>query len=57
MIQSCSGGCKFDYINIHWYGPNFNEFKSYVETVHKKFPVRRAPLRPLPACFWVGLAN
>ena len=43
MVKSCNGGCKYDYINIHWYGKSFAEFKNHVNTVHKKFPVRRSP--------------
>ena len=45
MVSSCGGGCFFDYINLHWYGPNFGEFQSYVEQAHAHFPVRPPHLR------------
>ncbi|KAI1792726.1 hypothetical protein LXA43DRAFT_1093370 [Ganoderma leucocontextum] len=40
MIKACKG-CKYDYINIHWYGHSFGEFKKHVEKVHKKFPKKQ----------------
>ena len=30
MVSACAGGCFFDYINLHWYGPDFGVFQSYV---------------------------
>ena len=42
MVSACAGGCSFDYINLHWYGPDFATFQSYVNQVHKAFPVRLA---------------
>ncbi|KAI1792727.1 hypothetical protein LXA43DRAFT_1093371 [Ganoderma leucocontextum] len=38
MVSACGGGCSFDYINLHWYGPNFGEFQSYVEQARAHFP-------------------
>ncbi|KAI1792744.1 hypothetical protein LXA43DRAFT_313362 [Ganoderma leucocontextum] len=37
MVTAC-GGCSFDYINLHWYGPDFPTFQKYVEQAHAKFP-------------------
>ena len=39
MIDACDGSCYFDYINLHWYGPDFATFQSYVEMAHGMFPV------------------
>ncbi|PIL28891.1 hypothetical protein GSI_08937 [Ganoderma sinense ZZ0214-1] len=41
MIKSCGGGCKYDYINLHWYGKSYADFKNYVTDVHKKFPSKQ----------------
>ncbi|CUA67338.1 hypothetical protein RSOLAG22IIIB_13398 [Rhizoctonia solani] len=38
FISACAGHCQFDFINIHWYGHNFNEFKSHVQKAHSRFP-------------------
>ncbi|KAH7929591.1 hypothetical protein BV22DRAFT_1056762 [Leucogyrophana mollusca] len=38
MITACAGQCSYDYINLHWYGPSFAEFQSYVESAHTQFP-------------------
>ncbi|KAJ7857372.1 hypothetical protein B0H13DRAFT_2672771 [Mycena leptocephala] len=38
MVNACSGGCHFDYINIHWYGQNFAQFKAHVNDAHSRFP-------------------
>ncbi|CAE6440330.1 unnamed protein product [Rhizoctonia solani] len=38
FISACDGRCHFDYINIHWYGNNFAQFKSHVQKAHKRFP-------------------
>ncbi|EIW84822.1 hypothetical protein CONPUDRAFT_79587 [Coniophora puteana RWD-64-598 SS2] len=38
MISACNGGCSYDYINLHWYGPDFATFQSYVESANSKFP-------------------
>jgi len=38
MVSACAGGCFADYINLHWYGPNFGAFQSYVQSAHAKFP-------------------
>ena len=40
MVNACGGGCFFDYINLHWYGPSFAEFQSHVEQAHAHYPVR-----------------
>ena len=47
MVNACGGGCYFDYINLHWYGPDFATFQSYVELAHAKFPVSMIWLRPV----------
>lgn len=39
MVDACGGGCFFDYINLHWYGPDFVTFQGYIELAHAKFPV------------------
>ena len=39
MVKACAG-CTFDYINLHWYGPDFPTFQKYVEQARSKFPVR-----------------
>ncbi|KAM5545388.1 hypothetical protein V8D89_001001 [Ganoderma adspersum] len=38
MVDACGGGCFFDYINLHWYGPDSATFQSYVELAHARFP-------------------
>ncbi|KAJ7855622.1 hypothetical protein B0H14DRAFT_3645843 [Mycena olivaceomarginata] len=38
MINACSGGCFYDYINIHWYGQSFAQFQSHVNDAHTRFP-------------------
>ncbi|KAG8766248.1 hypothetical protein FRC12_007005 [Ceratobasidium sp. 428] len=38
FISACAGKCVFDYINIHWYGSTFAQFKSHVQNAHNKFP-------------------
>ncbi|KZT20884.1 glycoside hydrolase family 128 protein [Neolentinus lepideus HHB14362 ss-1] len=37
FISACSG-CYYDYINLHWYGPSFSEFQSYIESAHSRYP-------------------
>ena len=52
MVNACGGGCYFDYITLHWYGPDFPTFQSYVELAHARFPVSppsRQPFRLQPA--------
>ena len=29
--------CKFDFIACHWYGPNFDHFKSHIQFVRNNF--------------------
>ncbi|KAJ7659084.1 hypothetical protein DFH06DRAFT_1281696 [Mycena polygramma] len=38
MVNACGGGCYFDYINLHWYGQNFEQFKAHVNDAHARFP-------------------
>ncbi|EIW85402.1 hypothetical protein CONPUDRAFT_98422 [Coniophora puteana RWD-64-598 SS2] len=38
MISACGGNCYYDYINLHWYGPDFPTFQNYVESAHNRFP-------------------
>ncbi|KAJ6520378.1 hypothetical protein C8R45DRAFT_58931 [Mycena sanguinolenta] len=38
MINACAGGCFYDYINIHWYGQNFQQFQDHVNAAHARFP-------------------
>ncbi|CAE6486008.1 unnamed protein product [Rhizoctonia solani] len=38
FISTCAGRCYFDYINIHWYGHNFAQFQSHVQSAHNRFP-------------------
>ncbi|CUA71888.1 Alkali-sensitive linkage protein 1 [Rhizoctonia solani] len=38
FITACADRCYFDYINVHWYGGSFKEFKAFVEQAHAKFP-------------------
>lgn len=36
FLSAC-GGCKIDFIPIHWYGSNANEFQNYVADIHNSF--------------------
>ncbi|QRV73077.1 glycoside hydrolase family 128 protein [Ceratobasidium sp. AG-Ba] len=38
FISACNGKCKFDYINLHWYGSTFAQFQTYVQNAHNRFP-------------------
>ncbi|KAG8723544.1 hypothetical protein FRC09_002908 [Ceratobasidium sp. 395] len=38
FLKACDGKCKFEYINIHWYGHNFADFKDHVQKAHNRFP-------------------
>ncbi|KAJ7662766.1 glycosyl hydrolase catalytic core-domain-containing protein [Mycena polygramma] len=38
MVNACGGGCYFDYINLHWYGQNFEQFKAHINDAHARFP-------------------
>lgn len=38
FVNACGGGCFADYINLHWYGPDFATFQSYVTNAHNQFP-------------------
>ncbi|QRV95003.1 glycoside hydrolase family 128 protein [Ceratobasidium sp. AG-Ba] len=38
FISACAGRCYFDYVNIHWYGSTFAQFKSHVQDAHNRFP-------------------
>ncbi|KAG6374881.1 hypothetical protein JVT61DRAFT_3610 [Boletus reticuloceps] len=38
MITACAGQCHFDYVNAHWYGVSFEQFKSFIEGAHARFP-------------------
>ncbi|CUA76335.1 hypothetical protein RSOLAG22IIIB_06215 [Rhizoctonia solani] len=38
QIKKAIPSCYFDYVNLHWYGHNFDEFKSHVENAHSRFP-------------------
>ncbi|CEL63914.1 Alkali-sensitive linkage protein 1 OS=Schizosaccharomyces pombe (strain 972 / ATCC 24843) GN=asl1 PE=1 SV=1 [Rhizoctonia solani AG-1 IB] len=38
FIQACAGQCFFDYINLHWYGSSFEEFKAHIEGARNRFP-------------------
>ncbi|EIW85400.1 hypothetical protein CONPUDRAFT_141982 [Coniophora puteana RWD-64-598 SS2] len=38
MISACGGKCSYDYINLHWYGGSFADFKSHVQKAHSEFP-------------------
>ncbi|KAM5546290.1 hypothetical protein V8D89_000416 [Ganoderma adspersum] len=46
MVDACGGGCFFDYINLHWYGPDFATFQSYVELAHARFAGSLTRSRP-----------
>jgi len=38
FVNACAGGCFADYINLHWYGPNFATFQAHVQNAHARFP-------------------
>ncbi|CAE6470969.1 unnamed protein product [Rhizoctonia solani] len=38
FIRACAGQCFFDYINLHWYGSSFEEFKAHIEGARNRFP-------------------
>jgi len=38
FITACNGQCFFDYINLHYYGPNFEGFQQYVRQANAQFP-------------------
>ncbi|CAE6489230.1 unnamed protein product [Rhizoctonia solani] len=38
FISACDGRCHFDFISLHWYGHNFQEFKSHIQKAHGRFP-------------------
>ncbi|KAJ7657974.1 glycosyl hydrolase catalytic core-domain-containing protein [Mycena rosella] len=38
MIDACAGDCFFDYINLHHYGANFDQFKAHVLDANTRFP-------------------
>ncbi|KAG8766197.1 hypothetical protein FRC12_007036 [Ceratobasidium sp. 428] len=38
FLRACGGLCYFDYINIHWYGHTFEQFRSHVQHAHDVFP-------------------
>ncbi|KAF8205540.1 hypothetical protein K438DRAFT_1756915 [Mycena galopus ATCC 62051] len=38
MISACGGQCFYDYINVHWYGQNFGQFQSFINSAHSRFP-------------------
>ncbi|KAG8709995.1 hypothetical protein FRC08_017773 [Ceratobasidium sp. 394] len=38
FLKACDGRCIFDYINIHWYGNTFAEFRAHVQEAHNRFP-------------------
>lgn len=40
FISACSG-CYYDYINLHWYGPNFASFQSYIQNAHNHYPGKK----------------
>ncbi|KAF5389757.1 hypothetical protein D9757_005980 [Collybiopsis confluens] len=37
FFTTCNGGCKPDFMAIHWYGIDADEFKTYVEQWHNTF--------------------
>ncbi|KAG8751686.1 hypothetical protein FRC11_009128 [Ceratobasidium sp. 423] len=41
FIVACAGQCYFDYINLHWYGSSFEDFKAHIEGAHNRFPAYR----------------
>jgi len=38
MLDACAGQCFFDYINLHHYGANFDQFKAHVLDANTRFP-------------------
>ncbi|QRV73078.1 glycoside hydrolase family 128 protein [Ceratobasidium sp. AG-Ba] len=38
FLRACNGRCIFDYVNIHWYGHNFEQFRDHVQKAHNQFP-------------------
>ncbi|KAJ6502649.1 hypothetical protein DFH09DRAFT_1252035 [Mycena vulgaris] len=38
MLDACAGQCFFDYINLHHYGANFDQFKAHVLDANARFP-------------------
>ncbi|CAE6535315.1 Alkali-sensitive linkage protein 1 [Rhizoctonia solani] len=41
FITACAGQCYFDYINLHWYGASFEDFRAHIEGAHNRFPAYR----------------
>ena len=37
FLGKCSG-CKIDFVVCHWYGPDVDSFKNFIEDVHNSFP-------------------
>ncbi|TRM56147.1 hypothetical protein BD626DRAFT_538740 [Schizophyllum amplum] len=37
FLSSCGGNCYADYINLHWYGTDFDAFVAHVEEAHSRF--------------------
>ncbi|KAG8743969.1 hypothetical protein FRC10_011043 [Ceratobasidium sp. 414] len=42
FLGACNGRCYFDYINLHWYGNTFAEFKAHIQEAHNRFPNYKA---------------
>ncbi|KAJ6466172.1 hypothetical protein C8R47DRAFT_1056593 [Mycena vitilis] len=38
MVNACDGHCTHDFINLHWYGQSFDQFKAHVQKAHSRFP-------------------
>ncbi|KAJ6628170.1 hypothetical protein B0H10DRAFT_1991681 [Mycena sp. CBHHK59/15] len=38
MLDACAGQCFFDYINLHHYGANFDQFQAHVLDAQNRFP-------------------
>ncbi|KAJ7133297.1 hypothetical protein C8R44DRAFT_697902 [Mycena epipterygia] len=38
MLTACNGQCFFDYINLHHYGANFDQFQAHVNDANTRFP-------------------
>ncbi|QRW18084.1 glycoside hydrolase family 128 protein [Rhizoctonia solani] len=38
FISACAGRCFYDYVNVHWYGGSFADFKGFIEQAHTMFP-------------------
>ncbi|EUC54300.1 glycoside hydrolase catalytic core protein [Rhizoctonia solani AG-3 Rhs1AP] len=47
FISACAGRCHFDFINIHWYGHKFDEFRSHVQNAHNRFPNHKVRLNEI----------